>query len=601
MANILIIGNITKDTYLALDPSTNHLELDSQNTPWLDLPFNASSHHFFRRTSIYGGATVSLEVLTKLGHSATISNHDVRFDNGSVIVPSDTLTDHRYILSHEDNITYFSPTTRLTTHFSPPSSAIDCIYIDRSANLTPDLADKILNYLSLSQDIKLAIFINARTPHIQPLLNRADFLFTDTSTFSPDNAYKITNSSISITGNTILYSLSDKSHLITTLTSCSTISATLLATALQGESIANQLLFAKYNVELSTLSETISLAKLKEQIMSQEWQVKDTDTLRATAKRLLAENKGILAADESGGSIHKKFESMGIPDDEPHRRDYRNIFFTTEDLEKHASGVILFDETARQKADDGTDFVTFLSQRGVIPGIKVDQGLEEQPSGETLTKGLDDLPARLAEYYNMGLRFAKWRAAFQITDTTPTDENIQQNCDILAQYAKDCQSAGIVPIVEPEVVYDGDYPIEKSAEVTEKILKTLVASLESHQVDLPATIVKCNMVLAGKKQPQQSTPEEVGIATAQVLRASLPDTLAGVVFLSGGQSVDQATDNLQAVTNNGPFPWPVTFSFARALQDPALEAWHGDNANADAARTAFLSRLLANTSALTNR
>jgi fructose-bisphosphate aldolase class I len=309
--------------------------------------------------------------------------------------------------------------------------------------------------------------------------------------------------------------------------------------------------------------------------------------------------KGILAADESGGSIHKKFETMFIPDDEQHRRDYRNIFFTTPELEKYVSGVILFDETARQTADNGKTFVEYLNDRGVIPGIKVDQGLVNfENSDEKYTQGLDGLPDRLKEYYDMGARFAKWRAAFEVTDHSPSDMAIQKNCEILASYASDCQAANIVPIVEPELVYDGDYPIEKNIEYTGKILDQLFVELEKKQINLAGCILKVNMVLAGKRQEKQSTPEEVGHETAKVLREHVPSELAGVVFLSGGQSVTQATDNLQAVTNEGPIPWPVTFSFARALQDPALQAWQGNNENADAAREAFRLRLVANAEAL---
>jgi fructose-bisphosphate aldolase class I len=321
--------------------------------------------------------------------------------------------------------------------------------------------------------------------------------------------------------------------------------------------------------------------------------------IEETAAKLMAPGKGILAADESGGSIHKKFESMNIPDDEQHRRDYRNIFFTTPDLEKYVSGVILFDETARQTADNGKTFIEYLADRGVISGIKVDQGLVNfDDSDEKWTQGLEGLPERLAEYYQMGARFAKWRAAFEVTDHSPSQMAIQKNCEILADYARDCQAANIVPIVEPELVYDGDYTIEQNIEYTGKILDCLFAELKKKNINLAGCLLKVNMVLAGKRQEKQSTPAEVGRATAQVLREHVPRELAGVVFLSGGQSVTQATENLQEVTNNGPFPWTVTFSYARALQDPALKAWQGNNDNADAARGAFRERLIANADAL---
>ena len=240
----------------------------------------------------------------------------------------------------------------------------------------------------------------------------------------------------------------------------------------------------------------------------------------------------------------------------------------------------------------------------IVPGIKVDQGLEKiENSVETYTKGLDGLALRLREYYRMGLRFAKWRAAFEIHVNevgeiiTPSEMAIEENCRILAEYAKECQSAGLVPIVEPEVVYDGYYGIDKSAEVTAKILDKLFATLTDFGVNLKACVLKCNMVLAGK-QFGDSTPDEVGEATARVLKEHVPSELAGVVFLSGGQTVEQATDNLAKVIENGPFEFPVTFSFARALQDPALFAWKGDNANTEVAKEAFKARLVANTDVL---
>ena len=353
---------------------------------------------------------------------------------------------------------------------------------------------------------------------------------------------------------------------------------------------------AKLNLENMKLDCTLPEAELG--ILAEE-EKNSAINLRQMAKQLVAYGKGILAADESGGSIHKKFESMNIPDDYEHRRDYRNLFFTTPDLEKYVNGVILFDETARQFADDGRDFVKFLTSKGIIPGIKVDKGLANMPgSQEKYTLGLAGLPERLEEYYDMGLRFAKWRAAFEITPTTPTKNTVYKNVEILASYAKMCQDAYIVPIVEPEVVFDGDYPVEHSAAITGIILKELFDELKRQEVDLSATILKVNMVLAGKQYKTQSTPKEVAAWTAKVLRKFVPKELAGVVFLSGGQTPEQATENLQEITNLGPYPWPVTFSYARALQGPALEAWAGNNNNYPKAKQAFLERLQANCAAL---
>lgn len=447
------------------------------------------------------------------------------------------------------------------------------------------------------------------------------------------------------------WSLGGKAGLMTSLTTKAILASSVLGAYILGEDVQKCLLLAKYNVENSTLNTSNSIETLREMIISKEYEVKSMessrlhsttmmsergargevvlapinelatgaelgqgpfdgervevepsgDDIRSIAKRLVAEGKGILAADESGGSIHKKFEQYGIEDTEQNRRDYRNIFFTTEGLENYVNGVILFDETAKQRADDGRIFVEFLGGKGIIPGIKVDKGLEDLPnfSGEKVTLGLDDLKERLKEYYEMGCRFAKWRAALEITDKTPNDGAIAANVQALARYALDCQEAGIVPIVEPEVVYDGYYTMEQCREVTSRVLYALFNELDLMRVDLKATILKCNMCLAGKKYERQSTPEEVGRVTAEVLKAQVPEDVAGVVFLSGGQTVTQATENLQAVTDHGPFAWPVTFSYARALQDPAVETWRGDVENVPAAREAFKARLAENTRALT--
>ena len=386
---------------------------------------------------------------------------------------------------------------------------------------------------------------------------------------------------------------------LTHLSAYSIMAATILGGFVLGETVEESLKMAKANVENSNLDSVLTLEEMK------NLATMPAESIELIAASLVAPKKGILAADESGGSIKKKFAELEIEDTFENRHDYRNIFLTTPDLEQYVNGVILFDETARDKTDNGMPNVDYLISRRIIPGIKVDQGLEKfENSEETWTKGLNGLPERLREYYGMGLRFAKWRAAFNLTldengeVLTPTEHAISENCKILAEYAKDCQSAGLVPIVEPEVVYDGYYPIERNIEVTSRILDRLFDELENFEVKLEACVLKVNMVLAGKKFETQSTPEEVGKATADVLKNHVPEKLAGVVFLSGGQTVEQATANLGEVIKNGPFPWPVTFSFARALQDPALYAWHGDINNAEEAKQAFKERLIENTKVL---
>jgi fructose-bisphosphate aldolase class I len=608
--NVLIIGNVTKDVYLRLDNRSNNFEEDSHHVKWLDLAFNGSAHEYFRRVSVYGGASISLEVLTRFGLNASISGTPATFLDGQFIA-KDVKTTYRYILCQDDNAVYLNPSEATDSTWRAPEKRPDWIYIDASAIVNRKLANEIETYLDLNSETRLCLVISKDSDQdierIIPLLKRANLVISDRELKNtPDTFILVRDNYIEYDGQRVFWSLNDKKDLFTKLSSLLTIAASVFGALALGKDAGEALLLARANVEKSSLNNTANLERLEREIADDYYRVERfdkseeaTSEIEQTTKKLLAEGKGILAADESGGSIHKKFESMNIPDDEQHRRDYRNIFFTTPDLAKYVNGIILFDETARQSADNGQSFVDFIKDQGIVPGIKVDQGLEAfKESDEKFTKGLNGLSERLTEYYNMGARFAKWRAAFEVTDHSPSENAIRTNCEILAEYARECQTANIVPIVEPELVYDGDYPIELSIEYTGKILDRLFAELAEKQINLKACILKTNMVLAGKKYKDQTSAIDVGRYTAQVLRQHVPEELAGVVFLSGGQSVEQATDNLRAVINNGPFPWTVTFSFARALQDPALQAWKGDNTNADRAREAFKERLIANCEAL---
>ena len=605
------MGNVTKDVYLRLDNRRNKFEADGEGVKWMDLAFDGTSHQFYGRHAVFGGAAVSLEVLSRFGVETVIAGSKMKFADGELTgMGEDVAEIYRYILCQDDNIAYFSPSQTTVVKWQVPTEGVDWVFVDRSAGVNRELVERLCDYLDAAPNTKLAVFDSKRMEqmHMHKLKKRAYLIFTEVETDVEGECKCICigKDYIRFGDKLVSWSLQERQDLMTHLTSHSIIAGSILGAVMLGKSAEEALLLARANVENANLDGTLNLSRLEEMVMGEDYRLEkskkedEVSEVVETARRLMAPGKGILAADESGGSIKKKFESMGIEDTEQNRRDYRNIFFTTGDLDKYASGVILFDETARQKADDGTDFGQFLSGRGVIPGIKVDQGLENfKGSEEKWTKGLEGLPERLAEYYQMGARFAKWRAAFEIGEGLPSEMAVAENTRILAEYARDCQAAGMVPIVEPEVVYDGDYTIERCAEVTGWILDKLFEKLREFEVDLAGCILKVNMVLAGKKFATQSGAEEVGRATAEVLRAHVPEGLAGVVFLSGGQNPEQATENLQAVTNEGPFPWPVTFSFARALQDPALEAWRGDNANVDVARKAFAERLAATAGALT--
>jgi fructose-bisphosphate aldolase class I len=326
----------------------------------------------------------------------------------------------------------------------------------------------------------------------------------------------------------------------------------------------------------------------------------DLQKLENTAQELLAPGQGILAADESTGTITKRFEAVGIESTEETRRDYREMLFTTEGIGEFLSGVILYDETVRQESSDGTPLTKVLTDQGIIPGIKVDGSTVAMPLSpdEKYTQGLDGLRERLEEYVDMGARFAKWRAVITIGDGIPTRKCIDSNADALALYAAFCQEAGLVPIVEPEVLIDGDHSIEQCFEVTESTLRRTFMALYEHDVELTGTLLKPNMVISGKQADRQAGVEEVARATVECLERSVPAALPGIVFLSGGQSQLQATAHLNAMNQMyDDLPWELGFSYARALQEQPMEIWGGDNSNVDAAQRAFYHRAKMNSAA----
>ncbi len=323
--------------------------------------------------------------------------------------------------------------------------------------------------------------------------------------------------------------------------------------------------------------------------------------LHETAKALVSAGKGILAADESDSTIKKRFDQIGVESTEDNRRAYRGLLFTTPGVEEYISGVILFDETIRQTAFDGTPFPRLLESRGIIPGIKVDKGAKPLAlaQGETVTEGLDGLRGRLEEYRGLGARFAKWRATYSITDELPSDYCIWCNAHALARYAALCQEAGIVPIVEPEVLQDGDHTIERSHHVTSRVLEALYTELFDQRVDIFGTLLKPNMVLSGYDASDRADADEVAEWTMRCFYKHAPAAGPGIVFLSGGQSDEEATANLNAMNRIGPHPWELSFSYGRALQAPALKAWQGRPENVQAAQRAFYHRAKMNSAART--
>jgi fructose-bisphosphate aldolase, class I len=318
----------------------------------------------------------------------------------------------------------------------------------------------------------------------------------------------------------------------------------------------------------------------------------DIKELDRNAVAMAAAGKGILAADESTGTIKKRFDKIGLESTAESRRAYRELLFTAPDAERHISGVILYDETIRQKAADGKPFPALLASRGILPGIKVDAGAKPLAGfpGETVTEGLDGLRERLAEYRGLGAKFAKWRAVIDIGAGIPTLNAIEANSEALARYAALCQEASIVPIVEPEVLMDGDHDVARCEEVTDATLESVFDALFRHRVRLEGMVLKPNMVIAGKKSAKQAKPQEVADATVRCLRRRVPAAVPGIAFLSGGQSEADATLHLSLMNRVRDLPWQLTFSYGRALQESALAAWLGKTGNVAAGQGAFVRR-----------
>ena len=318
----------------------------------------------------------------------------------------------------------------------------------------------------------------------------------------------------------------------------------------------------------------------------------NTIELSATARALVAKNRGILAADESTGTIKKRFDSIKLESTEENRRAYREMLFTAPGAQEYISGVIMYDETLRQKTKDGVPFLTYLSQHGMLPGIKVDLGAKPLAGfpGETITEGLDGLRERFSEYHKLGAKFAKWRAVIDIGSGIPSLYAIDANAEALARYATLCQEAGIVPIVEPEVLMDGDHTLARCEEVTNLVLDRVFSHLFAARVFLEGMVLKPNMVVPGKKSSQKASPEQVAEATVRTLKRQVPSAVPGIAFLSGGQGPVEATLHLSLINAAGPLPWTLTFSYGRALQEDALSAWGGKTAGFSGGQQALFIR-----------
>lgn len=611
MSKILIIGNILKDVYLKLDERRNEFERDGNGIDWMNLGFDGESHAFFKRTSIYGGAAVTLGTLGRLGVDSQIMGSGAEFKSGEIVWQGDP-TNYRYIFCREGEITYFVPSERKITEWTMPKDSPEWILIDRSAMISERLVDEIKNFRKFSPTTKLAVYTNKNTsPLMERLMEMADLLFVENeppvhqeeeivdkvNLGKPDEQLKCY-----ISPRKIVFGESEESwqlsrtDMMTHLTVYNIITATVLGVIVAGGTTDDAVLWARLNAEKATLESTLSARRLKELAESEKEKRKNVSLV---AKSLLASRKGVLAADESKHTLTERLVGFGIAANNRTRTEYRKLLLTTPELKDYVSGVILTEETAKDILRGRQNYLEFLTGLGIITGVKANQGQAHLPgTDETYTLGEEGLATRLQGYYDEGFRFAKWHAKFRIDKDKPSYIAVEKAAEILANFARECQLSGLVPMVEVDIARRGDYTIQKSIEITDRILIAVFDKLERRRVDLSSVVLKVSMVAAGAEATVSSTPREVGMATAAVLKHAVPRYVAGVLLLSGGMEAKTATKNLEGVMQSGPFDWPVSFAFGRALQDPVMMTWKGKSENIKAAQAALRRYLQDDTMAL---
>lgn len=604
MSKILVIGNVLKDVYLKLDERQNNFEQDERGIDWLDLSFNGAEHRFFRRTSVYGGAAVTLSVLGRLGINSQIMGSNAEYKNGEIIWQGDP-AGYRYIFCHHGEITYFVPSERKATDWQMPKDIPEWILVDRSTFISERLVDEIKNFRKFSPTTKLAVHAERdKSPLGQRLAEMADLLFIEEEPPVHSEEKIVDKIDLGqpekrlvchITPQKIIFGEAEESwqlsrtDMMTHLTVYNTIVATILGVISSGGSLTDAVLWARINAEQATLDGSLSGRRLKE-LVAEERQKRANVAL--VAKSLMASHRGILAADEDDQTLTKRLVSFGIGVNAKTRADYRKLLLTTPELSEYTSGVILTAETARSKVQHAQTYLKYLTSRGIITGVKADRGQAHlKGTHETYTLGLDDLASRLREYYDEGFRFAKWHAKFIIKKDQPSYIAVEKNAKLLADFARECQLAGLVPMIESDISWSGDYSIEKSIEVTDRVLLTIFRKLERRGVDLSSVILKTSVVAAGDNAVSPSTPREVGIATGAVLKHAVPKYIAGIEILSGGQESKAMAQNLSAIIEAGPYDWPVSFAFSRALQDPVMRTWKGKEANTKVAQATLRNKL----------
>ena len=612
--NILIVGNVIKDVYLNF--GADLFEIDNKKTPWIEVGLDNEALHFQSRESIFSGAVITEEVLRRFRLIPEISrykNYKEDEDRGD---------DYRYVIKVQNKTKYLTSKNIHYSVFVEPETEPEWIYIDRSANLNTETSQKILQYLEEAPNVKLAFFmrgslfstLNERVNleperSLQQLLKKADLVFASGEIGSDmlakySNVYQITTEGI------YTNSIAETIHLkrnkfLTHLSIYSIAAATIFAGLVSGWKEDRALKLAKFNVENAKIGKTLSIDQLSGKLRQY---LECERNMRFTAKSLVADKKGILAIDESAVSIRKKMRKFHLSDSKENCWKYRNLLITTPKIKRYLNGIILSSETAEQKTIYGQKFVDFLTSQGIISGIKVDLGLEKRGNSKNkyYTLGLDGLSERLDSYYKQGFRFTKWRAVFYVDtiskETKKTEGLIDSakkitdaddlNIACLVKYTKQAIENRLIPVLEPEVINQSD-EITPYYQKTKSILRVLFERLCEFGVDLNKCILKMNMIYSAK------TPSfENGRVTVQLINEIVPKEIGGIVFLSGGQSPEQATENLAQIIEQNHSKYRISFSFGRAIQDPVLELWNGKTDNISIAKKKLHEKLAENQQAL---
>ena len=605
LMNILIVGNIIKDTYL--DFPSDLFETGNHGRIFLDTEFDEETLYYKNKESVLSGACIIDEVLKNFKLNSLLSSQQ-NLENHKY--------DCRYVLKTGNNVKYLTTNSCGRTVFLTPETKPDWIFIDRSARLGVEVLEKLEQYLELHKEVKLAIHTNQTTCGFlyqaddftakevaRKLYTRAEMILIAGKNLESNlqkelnlddkKVFQITPTMIT-NGEEKIFLKRNAKIFQTHLTIYSIAAGTIFAALSSGWNVNRALRFAKINIENAKMNRTLNIDKLYSRLRTS---LKQEDNLRLIAKALTADFKGILAIDESKRTIRRKLKKYNLPETQKTQEEYRKLLVTAPRINEFLNGVILAQETVMQKLANGQSIPEFLAAKGILPGVKVDLGLEKIPNQiNCRTCGLEDLDYRLSRYYSLGLRFTKWRAVFEVEKDLNIPEGvIRQNTKDLAVYAKKVLEKKLVPIIEPEMLHGGQ-SIADFYKHTKQVLVALFEELQEMGVDPECCILKINMIYA-----QKNNPEETGRMTMQLISETVPKNIGGVVFLSGGQNEEQTTQNLQAIIRENQGRYRLSFSFGRAIQDPALKIWQSEAKKVEEAQARLIEQLELNCLALNKK